>query len=270
MSNNATPKTRSREQSSLARFYLIAFNGVSGIGWTYVLFLSLYTLYDPSATGKYNPLGSIISYFNSTSKSTNQVSLALVSLLRPYIPSTHAFTYFALAPVQSLAILEIIHVIVGLVRSPLPTTLMQVSSRLFITWGIVARFSVTRTNPIYTTMVLSWAITEVPRYMFYVVSLMGSEPPMGLTWLRYTSFYVLYPLGAGSEAMLMLSTIPEWANGGWARWGLEDFAHAGLWVIWWPALYVMYTHMMRQRRRVLGVGKGQKLGGKPKDRVKAE
>lgn len=32
----------------------------------------------------------------------------------------------------------------------------------------------------------------------------------------------------------------------------------------------MYSHMMRMRRKVLGVGKGRKLGAKPKDGFKAE
>lgn len=30
------------------------------------------------------------------------------------------------------------------------------------------------------------------------------------------------------------------------------------------ALYVLYTYMMRQRRKVLGTGRGRTLGQKPK------
>lgn len=43
--------------------------------------------------------------------------------------------------VQSFAILEIVHVILGWVRSPLPTTAAQVASRLFLVWGITEQFA---------------------------------------------------------------------------------------------------------------------------------
>ncbi|KAH7910590.1 PTPLA-domain-containing protein [Hygrophoropsis aurantiaca] len=265
--------TRSREPSSLSRFYLILFNGISGMGWTYVLFLAMSTLFDPSNAVKYDSLdylNPILPYIKPVSQSTNQISASIASLLRQYIPSVYSSTFFALLPVQSLAILEVVHVLLGLVRSPLPTTLMQVSSRLFCVWAIVVRYPATHTNPIYTTMISAWALTEVPRYMFYMISLMGVEPPKALVWLRYSTFYILYPLGASSEAFLMLSTIPEWANNAWVSWAPEDYVRAGLFCIWWPGLYAMYSHMMQQRRKVLGTGKGRKLGGKPKNRVKAD
>ena len=42
--------------------------------------------------------------------------------------------------VQSFAILEIIHSLLGWVRSPVPTTAMQVASRLILVWGIAERY----------------------------------------------------------------------------------------------------------------------------------
>lgn len=42
--------------------------------------------------------------------------------------------------IQSFAVLEILHVILGWVRSPLPTTASQVASRLFLVWGITEQF----------------------------------------------------------------------------------------------------------------------------------
>ncbi|OJA15406.1 COP9 signalosome subunit CSN2 [Rhizopogon vesiculosus] len=208
--------------------------------------------------------------FSPQPKATNHFSNTLAYFLRPYILATYNSTFFALAPVQSLAALEIIHVLLGLVRSPLPTTVIQVSSRLILVWGIIERFPYTHSSPLYTTMILAWALTEVPRYTYYTLSLVGCGMPTWFSWIRYSTFYVLYPIGAGSEALVMLSTIPEWSVGRWMAWGLEDWVKAGLVAIWAPGLWVMYAHMMRMRRRVLGIGKGRKLGAKPKDRVKAQ
>jgi len=56
-------------------------------------------------------------------------------------------------------------------------------------------------------MLLAWSVTEVIRYPFYVLSLLDTEV-YALNWLRYNTFLVLYPLGAGSEAFLSFSTLP--------------------------------------------------------------
>ncbi|KAN0091120.1 Protein tyrosine phosphatase-like protein, PTPLA domain containing protein [Tylopilus felleus] len=223
--------------------YLIAFNLVSALGWAVVLVASLV------------PAHSFVSY-----RAVNALSTHIASYIS-FIPPTHAQSWSVLAPVQSLAALEVLHVLLGLVRSPLPTTFVQVSSRLILVWAIVARYPSTHTSPIYTTMVLAWSLTEVPRYTYYALSLLGITPPFWLTWLRYSTFYILYPLGAGSEALLALSTISEWQNGRYANWLLEDWLKATMVLIWIPGLYVMYTHMMRTRAKV--------LGPKPKDRLKA-
>ncbi|KAH9979074.1 tyrosine phosphatase-like protein [Lactifluus volemus] len=56
-------------------------------------------------------------------------------------------------------------------------------------------------------MVLSWALTEVVRYTFYAATLFGWEPAL-LVWTRYSTFFVLYPTGAGSEALVNFATLP--------------------------------------------------------------
>ena len=43
-------------------------------------------------------------------------------------------------PYRSFAALEVIHVLLGWVRSPLVTTLIQVASRLYLIWGIADQF----------------------------------------------------------------------------------------------------------------------------------
>jgi very-long-chain (3R)-3-hydroxyacyl-CoA dehydratase len=122
-------------------------------------------------------------------------------------------------------------------------------------------------------MVLSWALTEVVRYAFYAATLLlgnGSAPAF-LTWARYSTFFVLYPTGAGSEALVNFATLPvSLARGGawWdarplAQWDVYALVRGVLFIAWWPGLYPMYTHMIKQRRKMFGGG-GRKLGAKPK------
>ena len=46
----------------------------------------------------------------------------------------------AVAIVQTAAALEIVHSISGLVKSPIPTAVIQVYSRLFLVWGVTQRY----------------------------------------------------------------------------------------------------------------------------------
>jgi Protein tyrosine phosphatase-like protein, PTPLA len=90
-------------------------------------------------------------------------------------------------------------------------------------------------------MVLSWALTEVIRYTFYAATLVGWEPAP-LVWARYSTFFVLYPTGAGSEALVNLATLPlSVASGGtWfstlplALWDAYALLRAALFIAWWP------------------------------------
>lgn len=75
----------------------------------------------------------------------------LTMALQPYI--ARASTSFATigeptAWIQTFALLEVAHVLLGWVRAPLVTTAMQVASRLAVVWVIVEQFSVVRTIPI--------------------------------------------------------------------------------------------------------------------------
>ncbi|CAG8454214.1 9774_t:CDS:2 [Paraglomus brasilianum] len=129
--------------------------------------------------------------------------LALISLLNSEGDFTvvHNDVREVLAYVQTGAILEVIHVVLGLVKTPLTTTVIQVTSRLYLVWGILAPFPEVRGHWALTTMTIAWSVTEIIRYLYYGLNI-AKKQPAWLLWCRYTFFFVLYPLGAGSEAIL--------------------------------------------------------------------
>lgn len=65
---------------------------------------------------------------------------------------------------QSAAILEVIHNVIGLVRSSVIMTLLQVSSRLFLVWGVLGPVPRTHSSPGFILLLAAWSITEVLRY----------------------------------------------------------------------------------------------------------
>merc|ERR1712131_574083 len=67
---------------------------------------------------------------------------------------------------QTMAILEIIHPIVGLVKTSVITTMFQVSSRLFIIWGVLGPVPRTQHSIGFILLLTAWSITEILRYRF--------------------------------------------------------------------------------------------------------
>lgn len=108
----------------------------------------------------------------------------------------------------------------GIVRAPLVTTVMQVSSRLLLVWPIVNTWPFLALSPFYASMLVAWSVTEVIRYSYFALSL-AQMLPRALTWVRYTTFYVLYPLGITSECMLVYgATGPAGQKSGWIGEGV--------------------------------------------------
>jgi very-long-chain (3R)-3-hydroxyacyl-CoA dehydratase len=170
-------------------------------------------------------------------------ALSWASLLLIYQSS-----FTLLLPLQTSAVLEILHSLTGLVRTPVLTTTMQVASRLYITWSILYPLPHLSSTLTYQSMVFAWSVTEFIRYSYYASNLF-SNPPYALIWMRYTLFYVLYPIGAGSEWWLVASNLKGLE-------GVYGSLIAGHWIvlaIYVPGFYVMYTHMIKQRKKYLGV-----------------
>ncbi|KIM83383.1 hypothetical protein PILCRDRAFT_441686 [Piloderma croceum F 1598] len=259
------------DKETAIKYYLAAYNVVSTLGWSYILVTLLAHLLIPTAQPTFaQPIAKASStitrylpFLKSSpilNKSTPvQIKTILPPFLIPYF--LRACTAYGkvgerTAWVQTLAVLEIVHVLLGFVKSAIQTTVMQVFSRLALVWYIAENFEVARNNPLYSSMVLAWSVTEIIRYSFYAISLF-TQVPYPLLYLRYTTFYILYPIGAGSEAFLIYSTLLSGSS-----WTLGDYFRGTLFLVWWPSLYILYTHMIKQRRKVLGTGQGNVVGSK--------
>jgi len=149
---------------------------------------------------------------------------------------------------QTMALLEVLHSAFGLVRAPIFTTLMQVASRLLLVWGIVNNFPNTTTaSPFYASMLLAWSVTEVVRYSFFAMNLATGEVPGFLQWLRYNTFFVLYPLGISSECWLVYKAIEPAMS-----WNpVYEYILKAILLVYIPGSYILFTHMMAQRRKVM-------------------
>lgn len=168
---------------------------------------------------------------------------------------------------QGLAILEVLHAATGLVRSPIGSTAAQVASRLLVVVLLLLFISDEEQYWHYIGLMVvtvAWTITELVRYSFYFLGLLGREPRW-LLWMRYTFFIILYPLGVTGEWLIILSPLIAY---GFTATSPESFWHTGA-TFQMPHLYysifvgflalsyiyyfpVLYRYMWHQRRKKLG------------------
>ncbi|XBH86706.1 hypothetical protein VPH35_074310 [Triticum aestivum] len=80
---------------------------------------------------------------------------------------------------------------------------LEIGSRLFVTWGILWSFPETRTHILVSSLVISWSVTEIIRYSFFGTKELFGTAPSSLLWLRYSSFLVMYPTDISSEVGLI-------------------------------------------------------------------
>ncbi|KAJ3676421.1 hypothetical protein LUZ60_003833 [Juncus effusus] len=188
----------------------------------------------------------------------------LVFAIKALSESGHAAVYDAvekpLQLAQTAAVLEIIHGLIGLVRSPVSATLPQIGSRLFVTWGILYSFPETRTHMLVSSLVISWSLTEIIRYSFFGLKEALGSAPSWLLWLRYSTFLLLYPSGISSEVGLIYIALPfikaseKYCIRMPNTWNYSfDYFYAAILVlgIYVPGSPHMYTYMLGQRKKAL-------------------
>ena len=154
----------------MSRIYLMVYNLVAALGWGYLLF-KIANGMQGGANGK---------------QLWQSIRLPLIF-------------------VQSSAILEVFHSLLGLVRSPLLPTILQVGSRLFCLWIYMVPSNGANGHWSLYLCVASWALVEIPRYLFYCAAVSTPGKPVNslLFWLRYNLFIILYPSGISGELFQM-------------------------------------------------------------------
>ncbi|KAF0301360.1 Very-long-chain (3R)-3-hydroxyacyl-CoA dehydratase [Amphibalanus amphitrite] len=165
---------------------------------------------------------------------------------------------------QGLQVLEILHPLFGMTRGGVLEPLMQVTGRNLMLFVVLEGEPRMQTKPAVFYLFVVWSLVEVVRYPYYTLRIIRREVSF-VTWLRYTIWIPLYPLGFITEGVLYLRALPYFEETGRFSLAMPNAANmafhfptvlkALLLCAFMPGILVVMRHMYRQRRKVIGPAK---------------
>lgn len=108
---------------------------------------------------------------------------------------------------QTYQLVEVLHAAIRFVPSSPIQTFIQILSRLMLVWGILVPLKDARYSVGVPLLLIAWSIAECTRYFYYGFNVYNAAPYLS-TWLRYTLFIVLYPMGVSGELITMYHALP--------------------------------------------------------------
>ncbi|XP_077591461.1 very-long-chain (3R)-3-hydroxyacyl-CoA dehydratase-like [Stigmatopora nigra] len=158
---------------------------------------------------------------------------------------------------QILASIEVLNAAFGVVRTGVIPTLIQLFGRNFILFIIFGCLEEMQNKPVVFFVFYLWSAIEIFRYPFYMLGCFNTEWKT-LTWLRYSLWIPLYPLGALAEAVAVMQAIPIFdktnlfsiplpeALGTSLNFSYVLRVHLALMVL---GLWINFRHLYKQRQK---------------------
>ncbi|MEE6466806.1 hypothetical protein FKM82_007059 [Ascaphus truei] len=189
-----------------------------------------------------------------------------IAMFRFYIQKgTHKGVYKSIQKTlkffQTFALLELVHCALGIVRTSVLVTGVQVSSRIFMVWFITNSIKQIQKKRRYSLFSESGTYNRdhsiIPSTHF---NLLHHLPVLHFKWARYNLFIVLYPVGVAGELLTIYAALPYVRRTGMYSLRLPNkynvsFDYYYFLIIamcfYIPLFPQLYFHMLRQRRKVL-------------------
>lgn len=172
---------------------------------------------------------------------------------------------------QLLQYLEVLHPMFGYTKGGVIVPFLQVTGRNFVLFAMIESESRMQTKPVVFYLFFIWSMIEVIRYPYYIVTLLKRNIPF-LTWLRYTMWIPLYPMGILCEGIVLLRNIPYFhetqrfsiflPNKWNFIFSMPAFIKAYIFLLILPGTYLVMTHMAKIRAKKLSTSASKKKPNK--------
>jgi len=167
-----------------------------------------------------------------------------------------------------LMYLEVLNPLLGLTKGSVPTAMIQVSGRNIFLWILIGNEERMQSQNFVFYLFMTYSSIEVFRYPYYILSICDKNQRV-LTWLRYSLWIPLYPIGFICEGVIAYKSIiyleetqrfslllPNSWNIGFHPPNLIRFY---LLFGFFPMLYNQMCHMYNLRCKKLGQPDSQRM-----------
>uniref|UniRef100_A0A3P8RL03 Very-long-chain (3R)-3-hydroxyacyl-CoA dehydratase n=1 Tax=Amphiprion percula TaxID=161767 RepID=A0A3P8RL03_AMPPE len=158
---------------------------------------------------------------------------------------------------QMMAVLEVVNPLLGLVKTGFFPAMIQVAGRNVILFVIFGSVEEMQNKPVVFFVFYLWSTIEIFRYPFYMLACINTEWKL-LTWLRYSLWIPLYPLGVIAEAVAVIQSLPIFDETRLFSLPLPAMLGHSLsfsyslqlyLVLMFLGLFINFRHLYKQRRR---------------------
>ncbi|KAG5893047.1 hypothetical protein JTB14_014827 [Gonioctena quinquepunctata] len=182
-----------------------------------------------------------------------------------FFPHTYEIVGPTMCFLQLLQCLEILHPLFGYVKGSMLPPFLQIAGRLFVLFLNMETEPRIQKMPVVYYLFLSWSAIEIIRYPYYVTQLYRKENKL-LTWIRYSAWIILYPIGFTCEGMVLFRNLvfveesKKWSiplpNSLNFSFHYSTFLRIYLLFIMIPGMYTLMKHMHKTRKQKLGKKSG--------------
>uniref|UniRef100_A0A0N8EUI8 Very-long-chain (3R)-3-hydroxyacyl-CoA dehydratase n=1 Tax=Heterocephalus glaber TaxID=10181 RepID=A0A0N8EUI8_HETGA len=160
---------------------------------------------------------------------------------------------------QSISLLELLHIYVGIESNHLFPRFLQLTERIIILFVVITSQDEIQEKYVVCVLFIFWNLLDMVRYTHSMLAVTGTSYSV-LTWLSQTLWMPIYPLCVLAEAFAIYQSLPYFESFGTYSTKLPlDLAIYLPYVLklyllmLFIGMYFTYSHLYSERRDVLRV-----------------
>uniref|UniRef100_A0A5F9DTL6 Very-long-chain (3R)-3-hydroxyacyl-CoA dehydratase n=1 Tax=Oryctolagus cuniculus TaxID=9986 RepID=A0A5F9DTL6_RABIT len=126
-------------------------------------------------------------------------------------PDSMVDTFYAIGLVmqlcQSISVLELLHIYVGIESSHLFPRFLQLTERIIILFVVITSQEEVQEKYVVCVLFIFWNLLDMVRYTYSMLSVIGMSYAF-FTWLSQTLWMPIYPLCVLAEAFAIYQSLP--------------------------------------------------------------
>ncbi|DAA26986.1 very-long-chain (3R)-3-hydroxyacyl-CoA dehydratase 4 [Bos indicus] len=172
-------------------------------------------------------------------------------------------TFYAIGLVmqlcQSISLLELLHIYVGIESNHLLPRILQLTERIIVLFMVITSQEEVQEKYVVCVLFIFWNLLDMVRYTYSMLSVIGISYAV-LTWFSQTLWMPIYPLCVLAEAFTIYQSLPYFESFGTYSTKLPfDLSFYFPYVLkiylmmLFVGMYFTYNHLYSERRDILRV-----------------